>query len=199
MNQNEVFMTGRGRESRQTEGRAPRRRNRRERLRFPVTVEVPLDDGRTRVVSAQTVVVSHAGATLEVDETILVGMGVQVTPPFGGALLAEVNGAWVEEGRHRVSIRLIDPASWTSPDRLSVPAAAAAKTMSLRIQPRLWQMLVEYTEYMSDTRGGRPTVGDAAESILERAFLNDEKFQDWFAAKIMEDLQAWQAANCLTT
>ena len=35
------------------------------------------------------------------------------SPPFGGSLLAEVNGAWLdgESGRHRVSIRLLDPLS----------------------------------------------------------------------------------------
>src|SRR5687767_14069952 len=95
------------------------RRNKRVRVRFPVRVEAPLADGRSRVLCAHTVVVSHAGATLDVDEPIPEGMGLQVTPPFGGTLLAEVNGAWLdaETGRHRFSIRLIDPASWTSPER----------------------------------------------------------------------------------
>lgn len=194
-------MTDKGQGIRQTEsGGRGARRNTRVRVRFPVTVEVPTEDGRTRVMRAQTVVVSHAGATLETDETIPVGMGLQVTPPFGGALLAEVNGAWVEAGgRHRVSVRLIDPTSWTSPERLSVPGAeAAVRTAGLQIHPKVWQMLAEYTAYMSETGGRTLTVGEAAEAILERAFLSDEKFQDWFAAKIMEDLQAWEESSCLT-
>jgi hypothetical protein len=33
-----------------------------------------------------------------------------------------------------------------------------------------------------------------AANILERAFQSDEKFQEWFDAKILEDLQAWEKA-----
>src|SRR5918912_3092589 len=91
-------------ESRQERG-AKLRRNKRVRVRFPIRVETPLGDGRTRVLCAHTVVVSHAGATLDVDEPIALGMGLQVSPPFGGSLLAEGNGAWLdgETRRHRVS------------------------------------------------------------------------------------------------
>src|SRR3712207_6932417 len=75
---------------------------------FPYTTLFrSVDDGRTRVMHAHTVVVSHAGATLDLDEPIPEGMGLQVSPPFGGSLLAEVNGAWIggESGRHRVRDR----------------------------------------------------------------------------------------------
>jgi hypothetical protein len=171
------------------------RRNKRVRVRFPVKVEAPLDDGRARVLCAHTVVVSHAGATLDVDEPIPEGMGLQVTPPFGGTLLAEVNGVWVdgETGRHRVSIRLIDPASWTSPERFVAPVAGSdPERVSVRLHPWVWQLLAEYTAYLKETAADTVSPGPVADGILERALLADEEFQRWFTAKITEDIEAWE-------
>lgn len=171
------------------------RRNKRVRVRFPVKVEAPLDDGRARVLCAHTVVVSHAGATLDVDEPIPEGMGLQVTPPFGGTLLAEVNGVWVdgETGRHRVSIRLIDPVSWTSPERFAAPAAGSdEERVSVRLHPWVWQLLAEYTAYLKETAADTLSPGPVADGILERALLADEEFQRWFTAKITEDIEAWE-------
>lgn len=181
----------------QSEKHARRRRNKRVRLRFPVRIEVPEGGGRTRTVRAHTVVVSHAGATLDLDESIPSEAGIQVTPPFGGAILAEVTDAWVDRGsgRHRVSIRLIDPTSWTSPERLHAPAGAGRATESLFLSPKALQMLADYASYLNDTRGDEVTASGAAECIIEEVFLSDAKFQNWFAAKIMEDLQAWEAAS----
>src|SRR5947209_17967265 len=88
----EVFMTGEASYHIQAEGKVARRRNKRVRMRFPVSLEVPSAEGGTRTIAAHTVVVSHAGATLDVGEDIPVGIGLQVSPPFGGSLLAEVNG-----------------------------------------------------------------------------------------------------------
>ncbi|HEX7177303.1 MAG TPA: hypothetical protein VF240_18745 [Pyrinomonadaceae bacterium] len=191
-------MTSGVKEKRQTERTIKSRRNRRIRMNFPVTIEVPTEDGRTRVLKARTVVVSHAGATLDMDEAVPLELGVQVTPPFGGTILAEVNGGWVDRatGRQRVSIRLIDPVSWTSPERLSVPAAGARhEQVSLGVHMRVWQMLAEYTAYLNETSSGALTLGQAAEKIMEELFLSDVNFQDWFAAKIMEDLQAWEKVS----
>lgn len=191
-------MTSGVKENRQTERTIKSRRNRRVRMNFPVTIEVPTEDGRTRVLKARTVVVSHAGATLDMDEAVPLELGVQVTPPFGGTILAEVNGGWVDRatGRQRVSIRLIDPVSWTSPERLSVPSAGARhEQVSLGVHMRVWQMLAEYTAYVNETSGGALTLGQAAEKIMEELFLSDVNFQDWFAAKIMEDLQAWEKVS----
>lgn len=192
-------MTGRERNSHQTERSAKSRRNKRVKVCFPVTVEVPAGDGRTRVLKARTVVVSHAGATLEVEESIPVEMGVQVTPPFGGTLLAEVSAAWVERtsGRRRVSIRLIDPASWTSPERLAASRREGAEKSKIEIHPGVWQVLTEYTAFLNDTSDDALTPAQAAEKILEEAFLSDVRFQDWFASKIIEDLQAWEEASVL--
>ena len=195
-------MTSGVKEKRQTERTIKSRRNRRIRMNFPVTIEVPTEDGRTRVLKARTVVVSHAGATLDMDEAVPLELGVQVTPPFGGTILAEVNGGWVDRatGRQRVSIRLIDPVSWTSPERLSVPAAGARhEQVSLGVHMRVWQMLAEYTAYLNETSSGALTLGQAAEKIMEELFLSDVNFQDWFAAKIMEDLQAWEKVSVRAT
>jgi len=191
-------MTGTSGAKGQTDKFARLRKNRRVNMRFPVTVEVPVGGGRSRRLHAHTVVVSHAGATLDLDESIPVEAGIQVTPPFGGAILAEVTDAWVDRssGRHRVSIRLIDPTSWTSPDRLSsAPAAAGREAHSLFLSPRAWQMLDDYAAYFAERDGAALSATDAAELIIEQVFLSDANFQNWFAAKIMEDLQAWEEAS----
>lgn len=189
-------MTGEASYHIQAEGKVARRRNKRVRMRFPVSLEVPSAEGGTRTIPAHTVVVSHAGATLDVGEDIPVGIGLQVSPPFGGSLLAEVNGTWVDQGtgRHQVSIRLIDPPAWTSPERLSVPGGAPYEQLSLRVHPAVSRMLAEYTAYLSETNGGGDAPDQVAAGILERALLADEKFQGWLSAKILEDLQAWEEA-----
>jgi hypothetical protein len=180
--------------NRQTERKTVSRRNRRINMRFPVWLAVPSGDDRTQALQAHTVVVSHAGATLELDEAIPVGVGLQVSPPFGGTILAEVSDAWVdrESGRNRISIRLIDPVAWTSPDRFSVSGSVVTEWVRLGIHPRLGQMLSDYADYLNATEGGGVTPSVAAENILEKAFLSDGNFQDWLAAKIMEDLSAWE-------
>jgi hypothetical protein len=170
------------------------RRNKRVRMRFPLRVEVPDDEGRTRVLQAHTVVVSHAGATLDMDEPVPVGMGLQVSPPFGGSLLAEVNGLWVdgESGRHRVSIRLLDPLSWTSPERFVASPGHEPERVSVGIHPWVWQMLGEYAAYLNENAAEASSPDRVAEGILERALMNDAQFQKWFAAKIAEDIEAWE-------
>ena len=185
-------MTGQEKDNGQQGRGASTRRNKRVRVRFPVRVEMPLDDGRARALQAHTVVVSHAGATLDMDETIPLGMGLQVSPPFGGTLLAEVNGAWVDEetGRHRVSIRLLDPASWTSPERFA--AMTSPERVSVGLNPWVWQLLADYTAYLKETAAEPVTPGPVADGILERALLADEEFQRWITAKITEDIEAWE-------
>lgn len=163
-------------------------------MRFPLKVEVPIDEGQVRVLQAHTVIVSHAGATLDMDEPIAEGMGLQVSPPFGGSLLAEVNGVWIdgESGRHRVSIRLLDPLSWTSPERFATSSDHEAERVSVQIHPWVSQMLGEYTSFLNERAPEALTPDRVAESILEKALLSDERFQKWFAAKITEDIEAWE-------
>ena len=190
-------MTGTSGAVGQTEKHCRRRKNKRVRMRFPVTIEVPEGGGRTRRVLAETIIVSHAGATLELDENIPTEAGIQVTPPFGGAILAEVTDAWIDRssGRRRVSIRLIDPTSWTAPERLTEVSGAGRETESLCLNPRAWQMLNDYALYLSERDSEDLTAADAAERIIEEMFLSNENFQNWFAAKIMEDLQTWEETS----
>jgi hypothetical protein len=177
-------------------GKAGGRRNRRVNMRFPVCLEVPSDDGGTLSITAHTVVVSHAGATLDLDIAVPAGTGLQVSPPFGGTLLAEVNGAWVDKdtGRRRVSVRLIDPPSWTSPERFSVPVTEPNERLVFQARPGVARMLAEYAAYSNETNAEAKSAEEVAGEVLERALLSDEKFQEWFSAKILEDLQAWEDA-----
>lgn len=192
-------MTNEQKGSGQTERRVWTRKNKRINLRVPIRIEVPLEMGRTRVIDAHTVVVSHAGATLDLAEPIPAGLGLQVSPPFGGTILAEVNGSWLDHttGRYRVSIRLIDPTSWTSPERFSASSSPTQESAGLSLSPGVSQMLAEYAAFLSETVGEQTTPEATAERILEQAFFADRKFQDWFASKIMEDLSAWEESFVL--
>ena len=164
-------------------------------MRFPVTVAVPAGHGQVRELQAHTVVVSHAGATLEVDEGVAVGLGVQLSPPFGGTLLAEVTGAWVDEGtgRHRVSVRLIDPQSWTMPEQFAATGQAGqTRAPRLEVGARVWQMLADYAAFLRETGGEDLESGWVAERLLESALLADSGFQGWLGAKVEGDLRAWE-------
>ena len=86
--------------------------------RVPVNFTVELDgedeDGKPFHISAEAVRVSRGGATLVTDVVLVEGSRVRLTPPFGRALDAEVNGAWIDEsdGRRRIGVKLLDPAGW---------------------------------------------------------------------------------------
>jgi hypothetical protein len=83
----------------------------------PVNFTVELEgsaDGKPFRVTAEAVRVSRGGATLVADVPVGKGMNVRLTPPFGRALEAEVNGVWTDEsdGRQRIGVRLLDPNGW---------------------------------------------------------------------------------------
>jgi hypothetical protein len=86
--------------------------------RVPVNFTVELEgadaDGKPFQITAEAVRVSRGGATLVTDLEVAEGTRVRLTPPFGRALDAEVNGAWVEEadGQRRIGVKLLDPAGW---------------------------------------------------------------------------------------
>jgi PilZ domain len=85
--------------------------------RVPVNFTVELEgsaDSKTFNTTAEAVRVSRGGATLVTDLPLKVGMTLRLTPPFGRALDAEVNGVWMEEsdGRQHVGVRLLDPNGW---------------------------------------------------------------------------------------
>jgi hypothetical protein len=83
-------------------------------VNFTVELEGLDDDGKPFKVSAEAVRVSRGGATLVTDIPAEVGLRVRLTPPFGRALDAEVNGVWTEgeDARQHIGVRLLDPNGW---------------------------------------------------------------------------------------
>jgi len=83
-------------------------------VNFTVELEGESEDGKAFNITAEAVRVSRGGATLITDLEIGEGTRVRLTPPFGRALDAEVNGVWIDEtdGRRRIGIKLLDPAGW---------------------------------------------------------------------------------------
>lgn len=86
--------------------------------RVPVnfTVEIEGEDaaGQRFNVTAEAVRVSRGGATIITEIATGVGMRLRLTPPFGRALEAEVNGVWTDEadGHQHVGVKLLDPNGW---------------------------------------------------------------------------------------
>jgi len=83
-------------------------------VNFTVELEGADDGGQPFQITAEAVRVSRGGATLITDLDVAEGTRVRLTPPFGRALDAEVNGAWTDEsdGRRRIGVKLLDPAGW---------------------------------------------------------------------------------------
>ncbi|HEX8160534.1 MAG TPA: PilZ domain-containing protein [Pyrinomonadaceae bacterium] len=96
------------------ERRAQRPRSPRVPVNFAVELEGSTRAGEPYKVQATAVRVSRGGATLIADVPAAVGDAVRVTPPFGNALDAEVNGVWAdaEDGTQRVGVKLLDPHGW---------------------------------------------------------------------------------------
>jgi hypothetical protein len=94
--------------------RAQRPRSPRVPVNFTVGLEGATREGKAYKVQATAVRVSRGGATLITDVPASVGDAVRVTPPFGSALDAEVNGVWAdpEDGTQRVGVKLLDPHGW---------------------------------------------------------------------------------------
>ena len=94
----------------------PSQRPRSPRVPVNFTVELEGDDaqGRRFHVNAEAVRVSRGGATLVTDVPARVGLKLSLTPPFGRALDAEVNGVWTDDadGLQRIGVRLLDPNGW---------------------------------------------------------------------------------------
>ena len=94
----------------------PSQRPRSPRVPVSFSVELEGDDGGEQPfrVTAEAVRVSRGGATLVTDAPARAGMRVRLTPPFGRALDAEVNGVWTDEsdGRQHIGVKLLDPNGW---------------------------------------------------------------------------------------
>lgn len=93
---------------------AQRPRSPRVPVNFTVELEGRAPDGSAFSVSAEAVRVSRGGATLITDVSVEAGATVRLTPPFGRALEAEVNGVWTDEtdNRQRIGIKLLDQNGW---------------------------------------------------------------------------------------
>lgn len=92
-----------------------------QRPRSPrVPVEFALDvegidrSGNSFQTQAKATRISRGGATLVVDIDVVVGSTVQLVPPFGGKLSAEVNGSWIDDldGGRRIGVKLLDANGW---------------------------------------------------------------------------------------
>jgi hypothetical protein len=83
-------------------------------VNFTVEIEGEDSAGRRFQVTAEAIRVSRGGATLITDIPASAGMRVRLTPPFGRALEAEVNGVWTDEadGRQHIGVKLLDPNGW---------------------------------------------------------------------------------------
>lgn len=94
----------------------PSQRPRSPRVPVNFTVEIEGEDAEAKPfqVTAEAVRVSRGGATIITDIVAGVGMRLRLTPPFGHALEAEVNGVWTDEsdGRQHVGVKLLDPNGW---------------------------------------------------------------------------------------
>jgi hypothetical protein len=83
-------------------------------VNFAVELEGQSEAGKPFHVQAEAVRVSRGGATLITDVVIEAGATVRLTPPFGRALDAEVNGVWIDEedGRQRIGVKLLNENGW---------------------------------------------------------------------------------------
>ena len=83
-------------------------------VNFSVELEGQGDDAKPFRITAEAVRVSRGGATLITEVQARVGLKVRLTPPFGRALDAEVNGVWTDDadGRQHIGVRLLDPTGW---------------------------------------------------------------------------------------
>ena len=83
-------------------------------VNFTVELEGTGSDGKPFQVTAEAVRVSRGGATLVAEIPVSSGAKIRLTPPFGRALDAEVNGVWTDDadGRQHIGVRLLDPNGW---------------------------------------------------------------------------------------
>ncbi|MDQ3666654.1 MAG: PilZ domain-containing protein [Acidobacteriota bacterium] len=97
-------------------GTSPSQRPRSPRVpvEFALEVEGNTPAGKSFHIKAQAIKISRAGATIILDEEVVVGSVVTLTPPFGGKLQAQVNGVWTDEmdNTRRIGVRLLDTDGW---------------------------------------------------------------------------------------
>jgi hypothetical protein len=96
------------------EARLQRPRSPRVPVDFSVELSGKTPGGESFQVQAEAIKVSRGGATLLTEAVVRVGDVVRLTPPFGRALDAEVNGVWTDEtdGKQRIGVKLLDAHGW---------------------------------------------------------------------------------------
>ena len=96
------------------EARLQRPRSPRVPVDFSVELSGKTPGGEPFQMQAEAIKVSRGGATLVTDAEVNVGDVVRLTPPFGRALDAEVNGVWTDEadGKQRIGVKLLDAHGW---------------------------------------------------------------------------------------
>ncbi|MFN2453071.1 MAG: PilZ domain-containing protein [Pyrinomonadaceae bacterium] len=86
--------------------------------RVPVNFEVGIvgrdESGEPFSLRGEAVKVSRGGATLITEVAVKIGEVIKLTPPFGRAIDAEVNGVWTDEadGKQRIGVKLLDQNGW---------------------------------------------------------------------------------------
>ena len=88
---------------------AQRPRSPRVPVDFAVELEGRTPDGEAFHVQAEAVKVSRGGATLITEAQLALGAIVRLTPPFGRAIDAEVNGVWTDQtdGKQHIGVKLL--------------------------------------------------------------------------------------------
>jgi hypothetical protein len=83
-------------------------------VEFALDVEGTDAAGKSFQAKAKATKISRGGATLLLDVDVAVGSTVQLVPPFGGKLEAEVNGSWIDDidGNRRIGVKLLDANGW---------------------------------------------------------------------------------------
>jgi len=99
---------------RSTDSTPQRQRSPRVPVDFTVLIEGSNNSGEPFQQSGEAVKVSRGGATLITDINVEIGNVVRLTPPFGRAIEAEVNGVWTDsaDGKQRIGVKLLDQNGW---------------------------------------------------------------------------------------
>ena len=81
---------------------------------FALDVEGTDASGKSFQTKAKAIKISRGGATLLMDVDVAVGSTLELVPPFGGKLQAEVNGSWIDDidGNRRIGVKLLDANGW---------------------------------------------------------------------------------------
>jgi hypothetical protein len=83
-------------------------------VEFPVEIEGTDESGNAFQFKGTAVKISHAGATIIIDEDVPVGTKVTLVQASGARLAAEVNGSWTDDldGKRRIGVRLLEAHGW---------------------------------------------------------------------------------------